>query len=378
MRHLIKIFSITSVILFSFFTVVANETVSNSTENHTPPKHEESFNAGKMIIEHIADAHEWHVATIGHSHITVPLPIILWDNGLVVFSSANFHHGHDAYKGYRLMHDGKYKGKIVKVKEDGITIAETNPVPLDFSITKNVFSLFVGCLVIIIVVLSVAKAYKKRSGMAPKGLQAFIEPLIMFIIDDVAKPSIGKDKYLKFLPFLLSIFFFIFFNNLLGIVPFFPGGANLTGNISVTLVLALFTFTITTISGTKTYWIHIFNTPGVPWWLKAPLPLMPVIELIGVITKPFVLMVRLFANITAGHIISLSFISLIFIFGAIHVGIGYGVSIMSVGLYIFISLLEILVAFLQAYVFTLLSAIYIGMATESHHGHEENHAHDKH
>lgn len=333
-----------------------------------------------MIIEHVTDAHEWHIATIGHTHISIPLPIILWDNGLVMFLSSNFHHGHDAYKGYRLMNDGKYKGKVVKVKEDGVTIDETNPVPLDFSITKNVLSLFIGCFLVILIVLSIAKAYKRRAGMAPKGLQGFVEPLIMFIIDDVAKPSIGKEKYLKFLPYLLTLFFFIFFNNLLGLVPFFPGGANLTGNISITLVLALFTFIITTFVGTKTYWTHIVNTPGVPWWLKIPLPLMPVIELVGVLTKPFVLMVRLFANISAGHIISLGFISLIFIFGAINAGLGYGVSIMSVVFYIFMGLLELLVAFLQAYVFTLLTAIYIGMATETHHGdaHQENHAHNEH
>jgi F-type H+-transporting ATPase subunit a len=169
------------------------------------------------------------------------------------------------------------------------------------------------------------------------------------------------------MPYLLTLFFFIFLNNLLGLVPIFPGGANVTGNIAVTMVLALFTFVITTFSGNKEYWMHIINTPGVPWWLKIPVPLMPVVELIGVFTKPFVLMVRLFANITAGHIIVLGFISLIFIFGELNAGLGFGVSIVSIAFAIFMFLLELLVAFIQAYVFTLLSALYFGMATEEHH-----------
>ena len=173
------------------------------------------------------------------------------------------------------------------------------------------------------------------------------------------------------MPYLLTVFFFIFFNNLFGLVPFFPGGVNVTGNIAVTMTLALFTFFITALSGNKNYWMHIVNTPGVPWWLKIPLPLMPIIELIGFLTKPFVLMVRLFANITAGHIITLGFMSLIFIFGDINPGLGYGVSPLSILFSIFIALLELLVAFLQAYVFTLLSALYLGMATEEHH-HEEH------
>ncbi len=191
--------------------------------------------------------------------------------------------------------------------------------------------------------------------------------MILIYRDDVAKASIGEKKYEKYLPFLLTLFFFIFFNNLLGLVPFFPGGANLTGNIAVTGVMAVFTFIITTVSGNKNYWVHIFNTPGVPWWLKIPVPLMPIVELMGVFTKPFVLMVRLFANITAGHIIVLGFMSLIFIFGNMSPGIGYGVSVVSVAFAVFMGLLELLVAFIQAYVFTLLSALYFGMATEEHH-----------
>lgn len=325
---------------------------------------EGKFNAGEMIIEHIVDQHEWHIAT----NLTVPLPIILIDNGkLVVFMSSKFHHGTEAYKGYKLGTEEPYKGKIYKVNSDGTADESANLI--DLSITKNVFSLFFGIMVICIVLISVAKSYTKRQGMAPKGLQSFIEPLILFVRDDVVKPTIGK-HYGKYLPFLLTIFFFILINNLLGLVPFFPGGANLTGNIAVTGVLALFTFLVTTFSGNKAYWKHVFNAPGVPWWLKIPIPLMPIVEIVGLFTKPFVLMVRLFANITAGHIIALGFISLIFIFGEKSPGVGYSVSIVSVAFYIFMGLLEILVAFIQAYVFTLLSSIFIGMATEEHH-HQE-------
>jgi F-type H+-transporting ATPase subunit a len=216
------------------------------------------------------------------------------------------------------------------------------------------------------VFISVAKAYRKRGNRAPKGIQSWVEPLVLFVRDDIARPAIGH-KYERFMPYLLTIFFFILVNNLMGLIPFFPFGANVTGNIAVTLVLALLTFVITTFSSTKTYWIHIFNTPGVPWWLKIPLPLMPFTELLGVITKPFVLMIRLFANISAGHIIAIGFFSLIFIFGQMNIGMGYGISVISILFTVFMTMLELLVAFIQAYVFTLLSALYFGMAVEEHH-----------
>jgi len=320
---------------------------------------ENEFNAGTMIMDHVIDAHEWHVLTWGHTHVSIPLPIILYSDGnLDVFMSSKFHHGHDEYKGYKLEIDGENKGKIINV--------ETGDLPLDLSITKNVFAMLFSMLLICIIFISIGKSYTKRKGQAPKGLQSFLEPLILFIRDDVAKASIGKN-YEKYLPYLLTLFFFIFFNNLLGLVPIFPGGANLTGNIAITGVLAVFTFIITTINANKNYWVHIVNTPGVPWWLKIPIPLMPIVEIMGVFTKPFVLMVRLFANITAGHIIVLGFMSLIFIFGNISPGIGYGVSVVSVAFAVFMGLLELLVAFIQAYVFTLLSALYFGMATEEHH-----------
>lgn len=395
-----KILLILSVLLVVFYLDMRAEasidsvSVSHDTavaahaggEQHGEKK---EFNAGEMIIEHIIDAHDWHILTWGEHHVSIPLPVILYDEGkIVAFMSSEFEHGHTAYKGYKLETEGENKGKIVNVDEAGNEIkiekldkkgnkTEVVKKPLDFSITKNVLALLMGIAVLLIIFLSIANRYKKNALRAPKGLQSLLEPLILFVRDDIAYPAIGKKKAGRYMPFLLTVFFFIFFNNLFGLIPFFPGGANLTGNIAVTLVLALFTFVITTFSGNKSYWVHIVNTPGVPVWLKIPIPLMPVVELVGVLTKPFVLMVRLFANITAGHIIMLGFMSLIFIFGNMNIGLGYGVSIVSVAFGVFMSLLELLVAFIQAYVFTLLSAIYFGMAIEEHHEHlaEEETAH---
>ncbi len=333
---------------------------------------EKEYNAGKMIIEHVIDSHEWHIMNIGEKHISFPLPIIIYDaseNKISIFLSNNFEHGNTHYKGYAIgKPDSPQKGKIVKINSDGTY--NTGAKIYDFSITKNVFSLFVSILIISILFIYIARVYVKRQLQTTKGIQSFVEPIIIFIRDDIAKPSIGP-KYEKYLPYLLTLFFFILINNLLGLVPFFPGGANLTGNISVTGVLAIFTFLITIISGNKMYWQHIFNLPGVPWWLKFPLPLLPIIELISMLTKPIVLMVRLFANITAGHIIALGFISIIFIFGQITPFAGYGSSILSVVFNVFMGLLELLVAFIQAYVFTLLSSLYFGMAIEEHHHKEE-------
>jgi len=279
----------------------------------------------------------------------------------VIFSSGNFHHGHSSYNGFRIADEGEHEGKIIEELSDGTVL-----VPLDLSITKNVAAIFFSLALMLWLFISVANRYKKNPDLPPRGAQSLLEPIIIFIRDEIAKPSIGK-HYERFLPFLLSIFFFIWINNLMGLIPVLPGGANVTGNITVTLVLALFTFFITTINGNKYYWQEIFNAPGVPWWLKLPVPLMPVIEIVGMFTKPFVLMVRLFANITAGHIIVLGFFSLIFIFGEMQPAFGYGVSVVSIAFTIFMTMLELLVALIQAYVFTLLSALYFGMATAEHH-----------
>ncbi len=352
-------FILVSAIIAGYLFCTPNSAVSSEADT-TGHKKEAGFDPGTMIVEHITDAHEWHILTLGETHVSIPLPVILYRNGHVdVFMSGKFHHGHSSYKGYKLEHEGENKGKII--------FEETGEKPLDLSITKNIASMLISMALIVILFISIGKSYTRRKGLAPKGLQSLLEPLILFIRDDVARASIGEKRYEKFLPYLLTLFFFIFFNNLLGLVPIFPGGANLTGNIAVTMVMALFTFIITSFSANKNYWLHIVNTPGVPWWLKVPVPLMPIVELMGVFTKPFVLMVRLFANITAGHIIVLGFMSLIFIFGNISPAIGYGVSVVSVAFAVFMGLLELLVAFIQAYVFTLLSALYFGMATEEHH-----------
>jgi F-type H+-transporting ATPase subunit a len=358
----------------SFANASVNDTATSSeVETHEGAEAKKSFDAGEMIMEHVVDAHEWHILQYNDFQLSIPLPVILLDNGkLVTFMSSRFHHGNEAYNGYRLMMEGANKGKVVKVLEDGVTEDETAKIPLDFSITKNVLALFFSVILLCYVFITIGNKYKKNADIAPKGLQSLLEPLILFVRDDVAIPGLGKEKYARFMPYLLTIFFFIFFNNLLGLVPIFPGGANLTGNIAITMILALFTFVITTFIGNKNYWVHIFNAPGVPWWLKFPIPLMPVVEFIGVLTKPFVLMVRLFANMVAGHIILLGFMSLIFIFGNINIAAGYGFSVLSVAFAVFMSLLELLVAFIQAYVFALLSAIYFGMATEEHHSAEEH------
>jgi len=361
---------------FAYGNTASPDTAAIPNNNLHEQTEEKAFDAGKMIIDHIVDAHEWHILTYNDFHLSIPLPVILLDNGkLVAFSSSHFHHGHEAYKGYKLETEGPNEGKIVKTLEDGETVDASAKLPLDFSITKNVVSLFISVLLLCLIFISIANKYKKNPDVAPKGLQSLLEPLILFVRDDIAIPGLGKKNYARFMPFLLTVFFFIFFNNLLGLIPIFPGGANLTGNISITLVLALFTFAITTYNGNKNYWMHIINAPGVPWWLKFPVPLMPIVELVGLITKPFVLMVRLFANMTAGHIILLGFMSLIFIFGKMNIFAGYGVSIFSLAFGVFMSLLELLVAFIQAYVFALLSSIYFGMAMEEHH-HPEEHTSD--
>jgi len=328
------------------------------------------FDAGKLIIEHISDSYGWHMWGEGHSSVSIPLPVILYtDKGLDIFMSSAFHHGEQdvtAKNTYRLE-----ENHIKIINETGQVDEEASAKIMDFSITKNVASLLFGSLLMLWMFLKVAKAYKIRQGKAPKGLQSFLEPLIIFVRDDIAKTSIGS-KYEKYMPYLLTCFFFIFINNLLGLIPIFPGGANLTGNIAVTMILASLTLIITVLSGNGHYWRHIFAMPGVP--IPVLIILTP-IEIMGVFLKPFVLMIRLFANMTAGHIIALAFFSLIFIFGEMSPGAGYGVSVVSIAFTVFMGMLELLVAFLQAYVFTLLSAIYFGAAIEEHHEHAHEEAH---
>lgn len=333
----------------------------------------EQFDPGEMIIEHISDAHEWHV----WGHYSIPLPVIVkTDKGIECFSSGNFRneeHELVPYQGQNYEYALNKEGHIVVwdslAQKENETATATI---LDLSITKDVVTLLLVTAIMLFVFIGVAKAYTKRPGQAPKGMQSFFEPLIVFVRDDIARPSIGK-KYERYMPYLLTVFFFIWIANMLGLIPIFPGGANFTGNIAITMSLAAITFIITTFSANRHYWRHIFAMPGVP--IPILIILTP-IEIMGMFLKPIVLMIRLFANMMAGHIIALSFFALIFIFGkgGEAAGAGYGVSVGSIAFTVFMGTLELLVCFLQAYVFAMLSAIYFGSAIEEHHhGEEEGH-----
>ncbi len=372
-RHILFFFTpflfIPGVVFAQHETQISSENISGSHEEATHEK--EEFNAGEFVMEHVSDAYEWHIVTFGETHVSIPLPVILYSkhpglhNGKAfnVFMSSKFHHGHENYNGFQISESKDFKGKIVELDEHGKEIGK----PIDLSLTKSVAGILISVIVLFSLLFSVVSSAKKNKGKAPRGLQNLIEPVVLFIRDEVAKPAIGEKRYEKFMPFLLSVFFFILINNFIGLVPIPPFGANVTGNIAVTLVLALFTFVITTINGNKHYWKEIYN-PDVPWWLKIPIPLMPIVELTGVITKPFVLMVRLFANMLAGHLIVTVFVSLIFIFASLFgTGVGLAASPVSVAFSVFIVLLDVLVSFIQAYVFTLLSALYFGLATTEHH-----------
>jgi len=348
--------------------------VMRAETGHAQEKDEGKFEINNFIFHHIGDAHEFHFWGEGENWTGLHLPIILYtDKGLVTFNSKAFALDNDGTKvvekgGMRFVRahgkiyyaaDAAEHGSYVhhEKNEKGEEVI-LNKKPLDFSITKNVFTIFFSVILLLVIFLSVAKSYKRREGKAPKGLQSFLEPIILFVRDDIAKPNLGH-KYERYMPYLLTVFFFIWLNNMLGLVPFFPGGANVTGNIAVTMVLAIVTLVIILFSGNKYYWGHIFNPP-VPWWLK---PLMIPVEIIGIFTKPFALMIRLFANITAGHILVLSLLCLVFIFNSL------AIAPASVFFVIFISTIELLVAFIQAFIFTILSALFIGMAIEEHADH---------
>lgn len=341
-----------------------------SDEKHAEESNE-AFNVSEFIMHHIKDAHEWHLFGSDHDGASVYLPVIINDGGLKVFSSSHFYHGKMVHVGenHYLLGEGPAEGyalfheKIYKLDDKGNLNFDdhghpTNAMPMDLSITKNVASLLMGSLLVLILILTTASFYKKNGASSPKGIAKFIEPIVVFVRDDIAKENINEHKYQKYLPYLLTIFFFIWINNMLGLIPILPGGANLTGNITVTMFLAVCTLLITVLSGNKNYWKHIFATPGVP---IALMPIMIPIEIVGIFTKPFALMIRLFANITAGHIIVLALISIIFIYK------NTAWAALSVPMALFISVLEILVAFLQAYLFALLSALFIGAAVEEDH-----------
>lgn len=348
-------------IICAFFLMLAAFPTHSFSQEKAAEGTEKKFDPKDIIFEHIGDSHNWHM--LGHA--SLPLPVILYtDKGLEIFSSANIKEAEGEGEGAsRAVYQGKYysyasehdKVKVIDTATGQVDEAATKKV-WDFSITRNVASMWMGMIILLLVFIGVSSSYKKREGKAPKGLQSFLEPIILFVRDDVAIPNIGV-KHTKYMPLLLTIFFFILINNLLGLVPFFPGGYNLTGNIAVTLTLSVIVLLVINFSGNKYYWKHIF-APGIPLWLY---PIMVPVELIGIVSKPFALMIRLFANITAGHIIVLSLISLIFIFKTAWM------ATVSVPFVIFMDTIELLVAFLQAFIFTMLSALFIGMAVDEHH-----------
>ncbi len=328
---------------------------------------EKEFNATEMIMHHIGDAHEWHFFGEGESSVTLPLPVILYtENGLVSFMSSEFHHdttGHTVVEkdGMRFvnLHEDIY---MLDEGAEAVEFdAEHHPVnaskPWDLSITKNVAAMFLT-VILMILFFSVGLArHHKKSKQAPKGFNNVLETLVLFVRDEIAIPQIGEKKYMKFMPFLLTVFFFIWITNLMGLLP---GAANVTGNIAVTVSLGLFTMLIMIFNGNKDFYKHTFWMPGIPTWVK---PILAIVEGLGLLIKPAALMIRLFANITAGHIIILSLIGLIFILE------NAGIAGVSVPFALFITVLELLVAFLQAFIFTILSALFIGMAVEEHEHH---------
>ena len=325
---------------------------------------EGEVDVAEMLFGHIGDSYGWHITDWNGSHVTIPLPCIVHSStGWHVFMSSKVEHGHE-YEGLFLAEEGRYEGKIVEQMADG-TIAR----PFDISITKNVASLMITALLLIALVLGTAKWYRKHDAAeegAPKGFAGLMEMMIMMVNDDLIKPSIGEHCYKKYAPYLLTVFFFIFLSNLLGIVPFFPGGANVTGNIAVTMVLALCTFFAINIFGNRHYWKEIL-WPDVPVFLKFPIPIMQTIELFGRISKPFSLMVRLFANIMAGHAMILGLVAVIFVTVKLGPVINGSMTVIAMLFGVFMDCLELLVAFIQAYVFTMLSAVFIGLSRQEEH-----------
>ncbi|MEG1659189.1 MAG: F0F1 ATP synthase subunit A [Bacteroides sp.] len=315
-----------------------------------------------IVFGHIGDSYEWHITTIGQTSIRIPLPVIVYSgtSGLHVFLSSAFEENGGVYEGFSLAPTGtKYEGKIVEKNAAGEDVR-----PIDLSITKVTFSLFINCAILLIIILGVAHWYRKREqgASAPGGFVGFMEMFIMMVHDDVIKSCVGPN-YKKFAPYLLTAFFFIFINNIMGLIPIFPGGVNVTGNIAITMVLSFCTFLAVNLFGTRTYWKDIF-WPDVPWWLKVPIPMMPFIEFFGVFTKPFALMIRLFANMLSGHMAMLVLTSLVFISASMGTALNGALTVASVFFNIFMNILELLVAFIQAYVFTMLSAVFIGLAQE--------------
>ena len=384
--------------LFKSFTVAAFSVLLISVsmpvfaeggEGGKEPKKEKNFNAQEIIFGHVLDGHDFHFFDItdaeGHKKpIGIPLPVIIYspERGLDVFMSSKFHHGEHEYKGYRII-DKEYLQKLKEqgfdLKKEGLSIGKLIAVSkddkldksvtfYDISLTRNVVQMILALSLLVWIMLSIAKKYKAGEGVktAPKGMQNLLEPIITFVRDDVAKPNLGH-KWEKYLPFLLTIFFFILINNLFGLIP---GTANVTGNIAFTFVLGIISFIVILASSKTHYWGHIFNPPGMP--LAVKFILVPV-EFVSVFIKPMALIIRLFANMVAGHIIIICLISLIFIFAEMNKFIGIAATPVAIGFTVFIYFIEILVAFLQAYIFTMLTAVFVGQAFEGGH-HDEAHA----
>ena len=310
----------------------------------------------EYLFGHVGDSYGWHITTVKGEPVSIHLPVIVRSRttGWHVFSSKHIEEGEE-FQGFALNEDGK----LVELQPDGTSVR-----PLDISITKNVLGLMINSLILVLIVLLTARWYRRHDAtkQAPRGFAGLMEMLIMMVEDDIIKECVGPD-YRRYSPYLLTAFFFIFVNNLMGIVPFFPGGANITGNIAITMTLAVCTFLAVNLFGNKHYWKDIL-WPEVPTWLKVPLPLMPLIEIIGMFTKPFSLMVRLFANILAGHFMILGVIAVIFLTAKMGVGLNAGLSVISILFGIFMDILELLVAFIQAYVFTMLSSVFIGLSRQ--------------
>jgi F-type H+-transporting ATPase subunit a len=351
----------TTILLIPGIGLQAQENGEHGTP-HAATEEKEGFNAKKVIFEHISDAHEFHFVNYkgadGALHpVAIPLPVILYSpqKGFSAFMSSAFEHGHREVDGYRLE-----EGKVVPV-EAGVKV-------YDLSLTRNVVQMLLALAALTWLLISIAKIYGRGQGVtsAPKGRQNLMEVLVAFVRDEIARPNL-RHKANKYLPYLLTIFFFILVNNLIGLIP---GTANVTGNIAFTMVLGLISFVVILASSNSHYWGHIFNPPGVPGFVK---PILVLVEFLSVFIKPFALIIRLFANMVAGHIIIICLISLIFIFAQIKPALGFAASPISIAFTVFIYLIEILVAFLQAFIFTVLTAVFIGQAFEGEH-----HPHDAH
>jgi F-type H+-transporting ATPase subunit a len=362
----VAIFSV--FILFFFSRALAQEPGAEK---------KKGFNAAEVIFGHVLNAHEFHFLDIGDQPVTIPLPVILYSpqRGLTTFMSSEFEHGHKTHEGYAILTEKNieewkldatknYIGDVVAVNEAGEP--DLSVKVYDLSLTRNVVQMLISLILFTWIMLRIARRYKTGVGVisSPKGSQSLLEPVITFVRDEVAKPNLGH-KADKYLPYLLTVFFFILINNIVGLIP---GTANVSGNIAFTAVLGIISFVVILFSSNKHYWGHIFNPPGVPMGVK--FILVPV-EFLSVFIKPFALIIRLFANMVAGHIIIICLISLIFIFGQLNPIAGWGASPLAVGFTVFIYMIEVLVAFLQAFIFTMLTAVFIGQAFEGEH-------HDKH